>query len=163
MIINPPSINIPADFSFRKATNTDCKAVQSIVFDALIEYGLVPEPDAADNDLYDIEANYTGGFFGIIEHHGQIVTTFALSELSDSEAEIRKMYTVKDARGKGLGKWMVNYLIQIARDNNYQIVELETASSLVEAIGLYEKFGFVEKDFENKTPRCDRAFYLRIQ
>ena len=36
--------------------------------------------------------------------------------------------------------------------------ELETASALIEAIGLYQKMGFVEKDFENKTPRCDKSF-----
>ena len=85
----------------------------------------------------------------IVEHNTKIVATYGLFPLNNSSVEIRKMYASPSIRGKGLGKWMVNHLIEIARKNDYDEVELESASQLKEAIGLYQKFGFIEKDFEN--------------
>jgi putative acetyltransferase len=163
MTINPPLTAIPSDFTTRKATNEDSKAIQELIFGVLKEYKLKPEPDSTDKDLFDIEKNYQYDFFGVIELGSKIVATFALSPLSDECAELRKMYATKKVRGKGLGKWMVKYIIQIAKENGFSEIELETASSLREAIILYEKMGFIEKQFENKTPRCDKAFTIKLR
>ena len=162
MTINPPLNQIPSEYNFRNATNKDQKAVQTLIFSVLKEYGLSPEPNKTDKDLSDLELNYKNGYFGIIQHGTKTVATFALYPLSKYQVEIRKMYADKSVRNKGLGKWMVNYLLQIAEENGYSEVELETASCLKEALYLYEKMGFLEKKFENKTPRCDKAFYLKL-
>ncbi len=163
MTINPSLSPIHLDFSARKASNDDCTEVQKLVFSVLKEYGLEPQPTSTDKDLFDLESNYKNGFFGIIEDGSKIVATFALYPLSTESVEIRKMYALPESRGKGLGKWMVGYLFQIAKENGYKEVELETASSLIEAIHLYKKIGFTEKAFENKTPRCDKAFFMKIK
>lgn len=162
MTINTPLSPIPLDFTARIATNKDSKAIQELIFSVLEEYELEPQPDTTDKDLFDIENNYRYDFFGVIEQGSKIVATFALSPLSDECAELRKMYATKKVRGKGLGKWMVKYIIQIAKENGFNEIELETASSLREAIILYKKMGFIEKQFENKTPRCDKAFTIKI-
>ena len=162
MTINPSLSPIHLDFTVRKATNEDCSEVQQLIFSVLKEYGLEPQPTTTDKDLFDLESNYRDGFFGIIEDGSKIVATFALSPISNKCAEIRKMYASPESRGRGLGKWMVAYLLQIAKDNGFEEVELETASPLVEAIGLYQKIGFEEKAFENKTPRCDKAFFIQL-
>ncbi len=162
MTINPSLPPIHLDFTVRKATNDDCAEVQQLIFSVLIEYGLKPEPATTDKDLFDLESNYQDGFFGIIEDGSKIVATFALTPITKACAEIRKMYALPESRGRGLGKWMVGYLLQIAKENRYKKVELETASPLVEAIHLYQKMGFEEKTFENKTPRCDKAFFMKL-
>jgi len=162
MTINPPLSPIHLDFTSRKASNQDCKEVQELIFSVLLEHGLEPQPSTTDKDLFDLETTYRDGFFGIIEDGSKIVATFALYPLSNDCAEIRKMYAHPESRGKGLGKWMVGYLLQIAKENGYKEVELETASPLVEAIHLYQKIGFEEKIFENKTPRCDKAFSIKL-
>ncbi|MFT6334792.1 MAG: putative acetyltransferase [Saprospiraceae bacterium] len=162
MTINPSLSSIHLDYTVRKATNADCNEVQQLIFSILRAYGLAPQPATTDKDLFDLESNYQDGFFGIIEDGSKIVATFALSPLSNKCAEIRKMYALPEARGKGLGRWMVEYLLQIAKENNYSEVELETASSLKEALNLYQKSGFEEKVFENKTPRCDKAFFMKL-
>lgn len=162
MRINPSSIVIPAGFSCRKANNNDVDIIKSLIHNTLKEYGLVPEPQGVDKDLDDIESNYAHGYFGVIENQTDIVATFALTPLSRDEVEIRKMYALPSARGLGLGKWMIQYLLQICQENNYKIAELETASVLKEAIALYQKIGFSEKDFENKTPRCDKSFHIKL-
>src|SRR5688500_8573246 len=46
------------DYSLRPAVNTDRHAIESVVFDALAEYGRLPEPDGTDSDLHDIQASY---------------------------------------------------------------------------------------------------------
>ena len=163
MTINPSLSPIHLDFTTRKASNEDCTEVQELIFSVLKEYGLEPQPSSTDKDLFDLESNYKNGFFGIIEDGSKIVATFALYPLSDESIEIRKMYALPESRGKGLGRWMVEYLLQIAEENGYNEVELETASSLTEAIHLYQNIGFAEKPFENKTPRCDKAFSMKIK
>ena len=162
MRIIAPSHSIPKDFAFRSGKNRDSKQIIDLVHSALIEYGLVPEPNGIDIDLVAVEDSYKGGYFGVIEEGNSIVATYGLYPIDAETVEIRKMYAHPSSRGKGLGVWMVNHLIEIAKHNGYRIIELETASPLKEAIGLYKKLGFIEKDFENKTPRCDKSFYLNI-
>ena len=94
---------------------------------------------------------------------GRYVGTFGLFQLSETTCEIRKMYLLPEARENGLGKWMVNTLLEKAKTLGYQKVELETASVLKEAIGLYRKIGFTEITASNASPRCDRAFELNIE
>jgi len=153
---------IPAEFSVRAGTKADKEQITTLIHAVLEEYGLVPEPDGVDNDLNDVEESYKNGYFGVIENSKVIVATYALYPLDESSVEIRKMYAHPSVRGKGLGKWMVNHLLEIAKHNGFREVELETATPLKEAIGLYMKLGFIEKDFEHKTPRCDKSFFMNI-
>ncbi len=162
MRIIPSSQMIPSDFSVRAGTRADKEQIIGLVHAVLEEYGLIPEPSGVDNDLNDVEESYRNGYFGVIESNDKIIATYALYPLNEKSVEIRKMYAHPSVRGKGLGKWMVNHLVEIAKHNGFQEVELETATPLKEAIGLYLKMGFIEKDFEHKTPRCDKSFYMNI-
>ena len=162
MKIIPPSESIPAEFSFREGKNQDSDQIVSLVHSVLIEFGLKPEPQGIDQDLIAVEESYRDGYFGVVETEGKIVATYGLFPINKEVVEIRKMYAHPNVRGKGLGIWMVKHLIDIAKYNGYREVELETASPLKAAIRLYQKLGFIEKDFEHKTPRCDKSFYLTI-
>lgn len=162
MRILPPSESIPKDFSFRSGKNEDSDQIIQLVYTVLEEYDLIPEPSGVDKDLSQVEKSYNDGYFGVIEYKSKIVATYGLYPLSTNAVEIRKMYAYSDFRGKGLGKWMVNHLIEIAKLNGFKVIELETASVLKEALVLYKKMGFLEKEFENKTPRCDKSFHLNI-
>ena len=153
---------IPEEFSFRAGTNEDSQEITSLVYGVLCEYGLIPEPNGIDQDLAAVEDSYKNGYFGVIEDAKGIVATYGLLPLSDTAVEIRKMYALPRIRGNGLGRWMVNHLLEIAKYNGYKVAELETASPLIEAISLYQKLGFVENNFENKTPRCDKSFHINI-
>lgn len=116
-----------------------------------------------DTDLDDIVKAYKGGYFGMIKNkNGNFEGTFGLYKLSESNCEIRKMYLIPNARGKGIGKWMVNFLIEKAKDLGYKKIELETSSLLPEALHLYQKVGFQEVKTENATIRCDRVFEMEI-
>lgn len=153
----------PKEFSHHIADNTHCEIAQKIISQVLDEYGIGGYTHHSDTDLEDIEKAYANGYFGMIQNNDfEYVGTFGLFPLSETHAEIRKMYLLPAARGNGLGKWMVNFLIEKAKELGFQKVELETASVLKEAISLYEKFGFQEVTASNASPRCDRAFAMDL-
>lgn len=56
--------------------------------------------------------------------------------------EVKRMFVRPTHRGKGLGKAMLNRLADYARGTGVNLLRLETGIYQVEAIGLYERWGF---------------------
>lgn len=56
--------------------------------------------------------------------------------------EVKRMYVRPQYRGLGLGKLMLDYLAEYARNRQVTTLRLETGIYQTEAIGLYESFGF---------------------
>jgi len=162
MQINPPRATLPSGYAHRRGTKKEFDQIQKVVFNALEEHGLTPNPDSTDFDLSDVESFYKDGYFGVITKDDTIVATFGLLPLDDQTTELRKMYATPNVRGNGLGRWMVNYCVQMTEENGYKTIELETATSLKTAMILYKKMGFVEKTIDNKTPRCDKSFIKKL-
>jgi putative acetyltransferase len=52
------------------------------------------------------------------------------------------MYLLPRARGKGVGRTLIEESFQIARNLGYQAIYLETMPELTKAIYIYEKMGF---------------------
>jgi putative acetyltransferase len=152
-------------FAIRDAEREDQETIRSIVFSVLREYGLTPDPEETDSDLEDIDAHYIrrGGMFRVVEDEsGAIVGCGGLYPLSETEGEIRKMYLLPRARGRGMGRALLEDLTDGARRRRYQRIVLETAAVLREAIALYRKVGFVEITREQMACRCDQAFALEL-
>jgi GNAT superfamily N-acetyltransferase len=126
---------------------------------------------ATDRDLADIPGNYTerGGVFRVlVDRVGHIVGCGGLYPLSGHEAAIRKMYLLPMARGHGLGRSLLQTLIDVARAKGIHRLRLETKSVLREAIALYRSFGFTEialtteHTVSHNTHRADQAFALDL-
>ena len=62
----------------------------------------------------------------------------------DSCAEIQKLYLTDAAKGKGIGRMLMQTAEDFAKDMKYKKLYLETHSDLKAAIHLYEKLGFKE-------------------
>ncbi len=150
--------------NIRSATNLDSDGIKIVVFGALMEYGLRPDPCSTDEDLDSIESHYSenGGYFGVVEEGDCIVATIGLYRVDDATCELRKMYVLPDYRGKGLGKCLMEFALKKAKEMGFKRVVLETASPLKEAIGLYKRFGFQKFEPEHMAPRCDQAMELYI-
>jgi putative acetyltransferase len=149
----------------RDASNADEAAIREVVYTVLAEYGLAPDPDGTDADLADLERNYckSGGVFRVVESgEGSIVGCAGLFRLNSMEAEVRKMYLLPSARGRGLGRLLLDQLIAEARRLGCRRVVLETASVLSEAIGLYRSAGFSPVPREDLSCRCDQAWSLSL-
>lgn len=149
----------------RSATNADGPAVRDLLFGVLAEYGLLAEHAGVDADLTDIEANYLsrGGLFDLVFDPGdRLIGMVGLYPREVGVAELRKMYLLKSARGKGLGKMLLERVLTRARELGFRRIELETSSKLVEAIALYKKYGFTPFVPEHIACRCDQAYVLDL-
>lgn len=62
--------------------------------------------------------------------------------LPDNNCELVKMYLSSEARGKGLGRMLMEQCLNAAAKLGYKKVYLETMPELINAIPMYEKFGF---------------------
>jgi GNAT superfamily N-acetyltransferase len=56
--------------------------------------------------------------------------------------EVKRMYVCPVYRGRGLGKAVLNHLADYAQQQQVDVLRLETGIYQVEAIGLYESWGF---------------------
>lgn len=150
--------------NMREATNADIVEVKALVYSVLEEYA-IPRGDAAtDADLDDIEGNYTcnGGYFIVMEDENRIIASMGILRVSEETCELRKMYAIPAARGRGLGKFLLEHAITRARELGFRRMVLETAAPLKEAITLYKKYGFTEYYPDHIADRCDQAYELRL-
>jgi putative acetyltransferase len=156
---------LPDEFNIRAAVNGDAVNIKALIFGILGEYGLSSDPESTDKDLDDIErsyANNNGMFDVIINPDGNIIATTGIFRINETTCELRKMYLMKEYRGIGLGRYLLDHSIDAAKKLGYKKIILETASVLKEAIGLYEKYGFKRYQPEHLSKRCDQTYYLSI-
>jgi len=147
----------------RPAQNNDIPQIKKLIYAIRLEYGLPYDESGADHELNDIEAHYEKGYFGVILDESQhVIGTFALLHESPTQCEIQKMYLTPAMRGKGLGKWMLHFLLDKAKADGYQTIRLETANSLKVAQALYRKNGFEEIKDDSLNSGCDKRFILQL-
>lgn len=151
--------------NIRPARDKDSMKIKSLVSEVLREYNLKFDLANTDKDLDSIEESYflNDGFFGVIEERSEIVATVGLYKVNSTTCELRKMYSLSSQRGNGLGKVMMELIFKKAKELNYHHIILETASSLKEAISLYEKYGFKKYASKHLSSRCDQAFELYLE
>lgn len=149
------------DYVIRAWRPDDRLMAAEVIRRSLAEYGLRWEPDGADRDVLEVERSYLdrGGEFWVVEYQGKIVGTSAYYPCNRGEkaVEIRKMYLLPIARGKGLGRHLLTELERVIAAKGYPEIWIETASILKEAVRLYELNGY-QPATGIETPRCDRVY-----
>jgi putative acetyltransferase len=79
--------------------------------------------------------------FFVTHYDGQLAGCGGI-KMFDEYGEVKRMFVRPEYRGKGLGKAMLDRLTEYARSKGAGILRLETGIYEVEAIGLYDRFGF---------------------
>jgi putative acetyltransferase len=76
---------------------------------------------------------------------GELLGVGALKHLDDGHAELKSMHTSAEARGRGVGRAMLDHLVALARVRGYRRVSLETGTmdAFAPARAMYAKAGFV--------------------
>ena len=67
---------------------------------------------------------------------------FPTDGLPGKTCELVKMYISPVARGKGLGQVLLQKCMEVARENGFNSMYLETMPELTHAIAMYKKNGF---------------------
>lgn len=83
--------------------------------------------------------------FIIVYVDGQPVGCGALKPFSPDTpniAEVKRMFVEPNMRGRGLSRQILAKLENVALENEYDRIRLETGRKQIEAIGLYESAGY---------------------
>lgn len=82
--------------------------------------------------------------FFSLRRDGELLAVGALKRLDAEHAEVKSMHTAQAARGRGIGRRMIEHLIAVAREAGYRRLSLETGSmaAFAPARALYESAGF---------------------
>ena len=134
--------------NIRKIKSSDNEALANIVRNTLAEFGAnkpgtVYYDDTTDH-LYELFQE-AGSIYYVAEKEGTIVGgagIYPSQGLPQGTCELVKMYLQKDARGAGLGKNLIEQVLEFALGFGYLNVYIETMPELRKALKVYEKFGF---------------------
>jgi putative acetyltransferase len=82
--------------------------------------------------------------FFTLRDDGTLLGVGALREIDPTHGEIKSMHTSEIARGNGVGRAMLDHLLDTARARGYERVSLETGTmeEFAAARALYTKAGF---------------------
>lgn len=80
--------------------------------------------------------------FFVTRYDGQLAGCGGIKMFGADYGEVKRMFVRPQFRGKGLGKAMLQRLAEYARSRDANLLRLETGIYEVEAIGLYEGWGF---------------------
>ncbi len=75
---------------------------------------------------------------------GAVLGIAALKRIDDEHAEVKSMHTVEEARGRGVGRALVEHMVAVARERGYRRLSLETGAqpAFAPARALYASAGF---------------------
>lgn len=68
----------------------------------------------------------------------------ALRSLSEDVAEVKRLFVRPHSRGRGVGRALMERLLDEARTAGYRAVRLETMEAMREAQALYRSLGFTQ-------------------
>ena len=86
------------------------------------------------------------GRFYLARHEGENAGVGCLKKLGDGVGEVQRMYVPPRFRGKGIGRAIVNRLLEDARSIGYRRLKLESLEFLGAAHSLYRSVGFHKID-----------------
>jgi putative acetyltransferase len=95
---------------------------------------------------------------------GELLGVAALKRLDGDHAEIKSMHIAEAARGRGIGRAMVDHLVAVARERGYRRLSLETGSgpAFAAARALYAGARFTPcEPFAGYRPR-PASFYMTL-
>jgi putative acetyltransferase len=101
-------------------------------------------------------------FFSYRDADGAVLGVRAIKELDPAHAEIKSMHTAAEARGRGVGRAMLDRLLSVARSRGYRRVSLETGTTpgFAAARAMYSRCGFVPGEpFADYVQTEDNTFY----
>lgn len=133
----------------RPAQASDLSALTEIIRSVFVEYEWIFVASDELPDFVDFETFYGTNegdrnprLFAIeAKSTGRIVGCIALKYNSEGPY-LSRVYLHKSARGKGLGKWMVEVVMDVAKNEEYESIHLWTDTRFEAAHHLYRKLGF---------------------
>lgn len=117
--------------------------IVSVIRSVYGEYALTWDPDSYHRDLYTVRETYidTGGFFSVLVADENVIGTVSALDRGD-DAEIERLYLLKDHRGRGYGRLMTEHFLEWARSTGHGRAIAWSDKRFGDAHAMYERMGF---------------------
>lgn len=147
-VLPTPNSSLPANVRIRPIAPADNAPLATLIRDILASAGLdrpgTVHSDPTTDRLYELFQRPRSRYF-VAELDGQLVGgsgIYHTDGLPGDTVELARVYLVPEARGRGLGRHLIELCLAAAAEQGFRRVYLETVPELVEAVPLYEKLGF---------------------
>lgn len=132
----------------RLIEDKDNEAVAHIIQRTLEEFGAnQPGTVYYDRNIWTLSNLHKDkrSIYFVIEEDNNVLGgggIYPTKGLCPDTAELVKLYTLPEVRGKGYGKLLINKCIEFARQKGYKHIYLESMEELSMAVKIYERLGF---------------------
>lgn len=118
-----------------------------------------------DNEVDTLPGKYSppDGFILLALSNSKCAGCIALKKLDEGICEMKRLYVRPEYRNLGIGKLLVEKLIEEARKIGYSKMKLDTISEkMPTAVDIYSKHGFKKIDayYENPNPH---TLYMELE
>jgi len=93
-----------------------------------------------------------GGYIFMAEYKSEIVGCFSLIPYKENNYELGKMAVDPNYQGLKIGQKLLEYAIQFAKDNQWDVLTLYSSTKLPIALHIYRKYGFKHIELEKDLP-----------
>jgi GNAT superfamily N-acetyltransferase len=114
-------------------------------------YGRIDVPEAPSATPEDFSAG-RGGSFLVVWEDAVAVAGGGLKRLDDEACEIKRMFVVPSARGRGHASRLLKGLEDEARRLGYRLARLDTGEHQPQAQAMYERAGYAPIGNFNANP-----------
>ncbi len=100
-----------------------------------------------EEDMQHLDKFYPpGGRLLLAESDDRLAGIACLRKIREDICEVKRMYVREEFRGMGIGRMLLEKLIEAAKDSGYPRVRLDSARFMFAAHSLYRSSGFREID-----------------
>jgi putative acetyltransferase len=136
-------------------------AVRALIVSGLAEHWGTVDP-TLNRDLVDMAATYAGGRTLVARDGDRVIGTGTVIPRDAESAEIVRMSVAPEYRQTGLGRRLVEELVEVARRWGMARVVLETSAHWTEVVTFYERCGFTVTHYEDGEFGRDAWFEMRL-
>jgi GNAT superfamily N-acetyltransferase len=164
-------------FVVRDARPEDRDAIRDLTMAAYAEYADIMDPEAwsglsgavsaalASNDPMErIVADDDGTLIGSVLLYPAAARAYGDLATEASSPELRLLAVSREARGRGVGRALVDECIRRARRSGAKALGLHTSKSMAAAMQLYQRMGFSRApEFDFQPPGAEVVWGYRLE
>jgi GNAT superfamily N-acetyltransferase len=124
--------------------------LEAMILELTPLYGRIDVPEAPSAGPVDFAP--PGGSFLVGSEDGKPVCCGGIKRLPDGACEIKRMYVVPEARGRGVARELLEALEDEARTLGYAVARLDTGPHQPRAERMYRVAGYADIDNFNANP-----------
>ncbi|WP_051973203.1 GNAT family N-acetyltransferase [Cryobacterium sp. MLB-32] len=154
---------LPIVISATAPTSAEAQEVSTRYYEDLV--GRYHQRPATREEVLDAEASYPHedlapptGILLLARQGLSVLGCAGMRVRPDAIGEVTRVFVESAARGRGLGRLLMEELERKSLEMGIRTLRLDTRTDLIEARGLYLSLGFVEGEAHNADPYANHWF-----